>query len=59
MLVFAWTGMVDRLILADEAGKICDGDQIIAALALDAAEQGTLTGPVVGTVMSNMGLKPH
>ena len=50
-------GDADRLILADEKGQIRDGDQILAALALDAAEQGTLYGPVIGTVMSNLGLE--
>jgi len=50
-------GDADRLILADETGRICDGDQILAALAVDAAAQGTLAGPVVGTVMSNLGLE--
>ena len=50
-------GDVDRLILADEQGQIRDGDQILATLALDAAEQGTLHGPVIGTVMSNLGLE--
>ena len=50
-------GDADRLILADEQGQIRDGDQILATLALDAAEQGTLHGPVIGTVMSNLGLE--
>ena len=50
-------GDADRLILADEQGRIRDGDQILATLALDAAEQGTLHGPVIGTVMSNLGLE--
>ena len=50
-------GDADRLILADEQGQIRNGDQILAALALDAAEQGTLGGPVIGTVMSNLGLE--
>ena len=50
-------GDADRLILADERGQIRDGDQILATLALDAAEQGTLHGPVIGTVMSNLGLE--
>ena len=50
-------GDADRLIVADEQGQICDGDQILATLALDAAEQGTLEGPVIGTVMSNLGLE--
>lgn len=50
-------GDADRLILADEYGQIRNGDQILAALALDAAKQGTLEGPVIGTVMSNLGLE--
>ena len=50
-------GDADRLILSDERGQIRNGDQILAALALDAAEQSTLVGPVIGTVMSNLGLE--
>ena len=50
-------GDADRLILADENGRICDGDQILAALALDMRERGVLHGPVIGTVMSNLGLE--
>jgi len=50
-------GDADRLIVADETGRICDGDQLLAALALDMAARGILDGPVVGTVMSNLGLE--
>ena len=50
-------GDADRLIVADENGRICDGDQILAALALDMHKRGVLNGPVVGTVMSNLGLE--
>jgi len=50
-------GDADRLILADENGRICDGDQILAALALDMRERDVLHGPVIGTVMSNLGLE--
>ena len=50
-------GDADRLFLADENGRICDGDQILAALALDMRERGVLHGPVIGTVMSNLGLE--
>lgn len=50
-------GDADRLILADENGRIYDGDQILAALALDMRERGVLHGPVIGTVMSNLGLE--
>lgn len=50
-------GDADRLILSDEKGTICDGDQILAALALDLQSRGSLQGPVIGTVMSNLGLE--
>lgn len=50
-------GDADRLILADEKGRICDGDQILAALAVEMKENGRLKGPVIGTVMSNLGLE--
>ena len=50
-------GDADRLILADEKGRICDGDQILAALAIEMKENGRLKGPVIGTVMSNLGLE--
>lgn len=54
----AFDGDSDRVILADAAGQIVDGDLVllIAARALKAA--GQLSPPVVvGTVMSNLGLE--
>jgi phosphoglucosamine mutase len=53
----ALDGDADRLILSDETGGICDGDQILAALALDMHANNLLEGPVIGTVMSNLGLE--
>jgi phosphoglucosamine mutase len=50
-------GDADRLILSDDAGGIFNGDYILAALALDMQANGLLHGPVVGTVMSNLGLE--
>jgi len=50
-------GDADRLILSDETGGIFNGDHILAALALDMQANGMLHGPVVGTVMSNLGLE--
>jgi len=50
-------GDADRLILSDETGGIFNGDHILAALALDMQANGLLHGPVVGTVMSNLGLE--
>ena len=53
----ALDGDADRLILADETGEIRDGDAVLAALALDWAASGQLAGPVIGTLMSNLGLE--
>ena len=53
----ALDGDADRLILSDETGRICDGDQVLGALALDYAARGMIEGPVIGTLMSNLGLE--
>ena len=53
----ALDGDGDRVVMVDDAGKLVDGDQLIHILAVAAKEAGTLQGPVVGTVMSNLGLE--
>ncbi|MEX0838395.1 MAG: phosphoglucosamine mutase [Parvibaculum sp.] len=54
----ALDGDADRLIVADENGKIVDGDQIMGLIARHWKEMGTLSAPgVVATVMSNLGLE--
>ena len=54
----ALDGDADRLIVVDEAGRLVDGDQLMALIALTQARRGTLTGgAVVATVMSNLGLE--
>ncbi len=50
-------GDADRIIMSDENGKIIDGDQIIAALAIQWKNKKILKGGVVGTLMSNYGLE--
>ena len=50
-------GDADRIIMCDEKGSIVDGDQIIAALALQWKKKNILKGGVVGTLMSNYGLE--
>tara|TARA_B100000989_G_scaffold229401_1_gene176286 strand:- start:2586 stop:3911 length:1326 start_codon:yes stop_codon:yes gene_type:complete len=50
-------GDADRVIMCDEKGHIIDGDQIIAALALQWKRKKILKGGVVGTLMSNYGLE--
>jgi phosphoglucosamine mutase len=43
--------------MADEEGSLIDGDQILYILATARQRDGNLSGPVVGTVMSNLGLE--
>ncbi len=47
----------DRVVMVDESGKLVDGDQLLYILATARAREGRLKGPVVGTVMSNLGLE--
>jgi len=53
----ALDGDGDRCVLVDEHGGLVDGDQLLFILARDAQARGELRGPVVGTVMSNLGLE--
>jgi len=53
----ALDGDADRVVMADERGRIIDGDQILALIAKSWSKNGTLKGGgLVGTVMSNAGL---
>jgi len=53
----ALDGDADRVVMADEEGRILDGDQILALIAKSWSKNDTLKGGgVVGTVMSNAGL---
>src|SRR5579862_8615613 len=53
----ALDGDADRVVMADEQGRIIDGDQILALIARSWSKSGQLKGGgVVGTVMSNAGL---
>jgi phosphoglucosamine mutase len=53
----ALDGDADRVVMADERGRIIDGDQILALIARSWSKSGYLKGGgVVGTVMSNAGL---
>src|SRR6218665_198128 len=54
----ALDGDADRLIVVDEHGRTVDGDQLMALIGSQWAEQGRLRGGgVVATVMSNLGLE--
>ena len=53
----ALDGDGDRVVMVDEQGGLLDGDQLLYILATARKRDGTLKGPVVGTVMSNLGLE--
>ena len=54
---FALDGDGDRVVMVDELGRCVDGDQLLFILATARHTAGELKGPVVGTVMSNLGLE--
>lgn len=53
----ALDGDGDRVVMVDEKGQYIDGDQLLYILATARKREGALRGPVVGTVMSNLGLE--
>ena len=53
----ALDGDGDRLVMVDHRGQATDGDQLLYVIATDRKATGDLKGPVVGTVMSNLGLE--
>jgi phosphoglucosamine mutase len=56
-LGIALDGDGDRVVMVDALGRIVDGDQLLYILAVARQGSGALRGPVVGTVMSNLGLE--
>jgi len=57
-LGIAHDGDADRCLAVDAAGRVIDGDQIMAIIALSMKARGLLTdNTLVATVMSNLGLK--
>lgn len=54
----AHDGDADRAMFADAGGRVIDGDQVLAACALELSESGELAnGVVVTTVMANIGFR--
>ena len=53
----AFDGDGDRVIMVDANGDIVDGDEMLYVIAKTGLPKGRLTGGVVGTVMSNLGLE--
>lgn len=56
-LGIAFDGDGDRVLMVDNKGNLVDGDQLLYVLAGARATAGTLAGPVVGTLMTNLGLE--
>ncbi len=56
-LGIAFDGDGDRVIMADGAGRIVDGDELLYIIAADQKNAGRLEGGVVGTLMSNLGVE--
>jgi phosphoglucosamine mutase len=56
-LGMALDGDGDRVVMVDALGRCVDGDQMLYILAKHGHDRGELKGPVVGTVMSNLGLE--
>jgi phosphoglucosamine mutase len=53
----ALDGDGDRVVMVDHLGRSLDGDQLLFVLARARLAAGELKGPVVGTVMTNLGLE--
>ncbi|MBT3764287.1 MAG: phosphoglucosamine mutase [Rhodospirillaceae bacterium] len=59
-LGIALDGDADRVLIADETGRLMDGDQLMGLIARDWANRDRLHGGgVVATVMSNLGLERY
>ncbi|GAB6140633.1 phosphoglucosamine mutase [Methylosoma difficile] len=56
-LGIALDGDGDRLIMVDHKGEVVDGDELIYIIAKSRLEEGAMKGPVVGTLMSNLGME--
>jgi phosphoglucosamine mutase len=59
-LGIALDGDADRLVMADETGRLVDGDQLMAMIATSWQDRGKLKGDgLVATSMSNLGLERY
>jgi phosphoglucosamine mutase len=53
----ALDGDGDRVIMVDHRGELVDGDELLYIIAVSRLQGGALSGGVVGTLMSNLGLE--
>jgi len=56
-LGIALDGDGDRVLMVDHNGQLVDGDQLLWVLASAWHRSAQLVGPVIGTLMSNLGLE--
>lgn len=56
-LGIAFDGDGDRVLMIDADGALVDGDQLLYLIAQSRLASGKMAGPVVGTLMSNLGLE--
>ena len=56
-LGIALDGDGDRVIMVDHRGELVDGDELLFIIACARFHSKALSGPVVGTLMSNLGLE--
>jgi phosphoglucosamine mutase len=53
----ALDGDGDRVMMVDHKGEVVDGDELLYIIAMSRKAEGKLKGPVIGTLMSNLGLE--
>ncbi|MEE4245881.1 MAG: phosphoglucosamine mutase [Kangiellaceae bacterium] len=56
-LGIAFDGDGDRVMMVDHKGAVLDGDQLLFIIARDAKKREALSGGVVGTLMTNLGME--
>lgn len=56
-LGIAFDGDGDRVVMVDHKGEIVDGDELIYIIAKSRLQSDQLSGPVVGTLMTNLGME--
>lgn len=56
-LGIAFDGDGDRVVMVDHKGEVVDGDELIVIIARQRQSLGRLSGGVVGTLMSNLGME--
>jgi len=56
-LGIALDGDGDRVVMADQGGRLYDGDRLLFVIARHRQQAGALRGGIIGTLMTNFGLE--